>query len=347
MAKDAQPMETAIIIKTDATLGTIDDNFAELKVAVAKKVMKYQGLIFADEDIKDAKSTKSELSSMINTIETSRKAIKKKWNDPYMDFEKRVKEVVALIEKPMIDIDVQIKDFEERRKIKKEAEVRLQKTKLLSAVSEEHQAFVLGCGIAWDERWLNATMTMNKVTEDIQGQIDHIISEVTSLQDICEGDEMLPDLLGVYMTTKDLASSLQKRKTIMAERETVRKMQEAAAARKQAAIEAEAERQRVLEEEARLRKEEEDRELVIKADDTPVIEDLKYSDDDEWEDEEDDEEAGNVQNVQAAPSSQMKQSTLFRVTFAVDGDMDTMQILVDFMNTKNIIFKRVSQQKIS
>ena len=106
------------------SLGTIDDNFEELKVAVAKKVMKYQGLVFADEDIKDAKSTKAELKKMIDTIEDNRKAIKRKWNDPYVEFEKKVKEVIALIERPMLDIDVQIRDFEERRKAEKETQVR-------------------------------------------------------------------------------------------------------------------------------------------------------------------------------------------------------------------------------
>ena len=344
MAKDAVQMETAIIIKTDATLGTIDDNFAELKVAVAKKVMKYQGLIFADEDIKDAKTTKSELKKMIDTLEDNRKAIKRKWNDPYMDFEKKVKEVIALIEKPMNDIDVQIQDFEERRKIKKEAEVRLQKSELLAAVAEEHRDFVQRCGIQWDERWLNATMTMNKVTEDIQGQINHIIADVTSLQDICEGDEMLPDILGVYMDTKDLAGSLQKRKAILTQRESVRQMQEAAAARKKAAEEAEADRQRMLEEQAKLRKELEEAPLVIDAFQTPVIEDLD-TDYGMIEDDEDDEEAGNVQNGQEPPKVQ--QPSLFSVVFAVESNLDTMGKLVAFMNENGIKFRRISQEKIA
>lgn len=165
MAKDAVQMETAIIIKTDATLGTIDDNFEDLKVAVGKKVMRYQGLIFADEDIREAKATKSELNGMINNIETSRKAIKRKWNTPLDDFEKRVKEVIAIIAKPMEGIDEQIKDFEERRKAAKDVEVKATVEKHLASIIGEKQAYIRSCGIEWDDRWLNATMSMNQVTQ--------------------------------------------------------------------------------------------------------------------------------------------------------------------------------------
>lgn len=341
--KDAVPMdERAIIIKTDAQLGTIDDNFEELKVAVAKKVMKYQGLVFADEDIKEAKSTKAELKKMIDTIEDNRKAIKRKWNDPYVEFEKKVKDIIALIEKPMMDIDVQIRDFEQRRIEAKDIEVRAQIEACLAGVDSEVQEFVRGCGIEWDSRWLNATVSMKKVTEDIHSQIQHIIADIESLQDICEDDEMLPEILGAYQDTKDLAGSLQKRKAILAQRETVRKMQEAAEARKKAAAEAEAERQRGIEEQARLRQEEENHELVINAADTPQIEDLVYSD----EDGEDDEEAGNVQYGAGTPPPVRKPS-LFRVSFYIDADIETQGLLVKFMNENNIQFKIISQQKLA
>lgn len=342
--RDAIPMEDerAIIIKTDATLGTIDDNFDELKVAVARKVMKYQGLVFSDEEIKDAKSTKAELKKMIDTLEDNRKAIKKKWNDPYFAFEAKVKEVIALIEKPMNDIDAQIQDFEERRKIRKEADVRALKDRLLSSVGEEYQEFVRGCGIEWDERWLNATMTMNKITEDIQGQINHIMADVSSIQDICEGDEMLPEILAAYQDTKDLAGSLQKRKSILAQRENIRRMQEAKEARERAAAEAEIDRQRMLAEEARLRKELEEAPLVIDAFQTPVIEDLDTDygvfDDEDPASEED----GNIKD-----SAQKRHPSLFSVVFSVEADLETMGKLVAFMNNNGISFRRISQEKIA
>ena len=199
-------------------------------------------------------------------------------------------------------------------------------------------------GIEWDDRWLNATMSMNQVNADIGDQVSKMIGDINSLQDICEGDEMLPDILAVYMDTKNLAGSLQKRKAIMAQRETVRQMQEGGRPCKKAAEEAEADRQRMLAEEARLRKEQEEAPLVIDAFQTPVIEDLD-TDYGMIEDDEDDEEAGCVTNGQEPPKVQ--QPSLFRVTFSVDASLDTMTELVNFMNTKSIPFKRVSQQRLS
>lgn len=329
--KDAVPMEEekAIIIKTDAQLGTIDDNFAELKVAVAKKVMKYHGLVFADEDIKEAKSTKAELKKMIDTLEANRKAIKRKWNDPYIEFETKVKEIVAIIEKPMLDIDVQIRDFEERRKADKEVQVRDAIEYQLAGIVGEKQAFIRQAGIAWDDRWLNATMSMTQVGSDISEQIGKMIREINTIQDICEDDDMLSDLLVEYQRTKDLAGTLQKRKAMLAKRETVRQMNEAAAARKKAAEEAEADRQRMLEEQANLRAELEEKEITVNAADTPVIEDLIYSD-----------EGSEPETASAVPS-------MFSVVFAVEANLTTMGALVSYMNDHKIKFRRISQEKIA
>ena len=335
--KDAVPMEEekAIIIKTDAQLGTIDNNFAELKVAVAKKVMKYQGLVFADENIKEAKSTKAELKKMIDTLEANRKAIKRKWNDPYIEFETEVKEIVAIIEKPMLDIDVQIRDFEERRKADKEVQVRDAIEYQLAGIVGEKQAFIRQAGIAWDDRWLNATMSMTQVGSDISEQIGKMIREINTIQDICEDDDMLSDLLVEYQRTKDLAGTLQKRKAMLAQRETVRQMNEAAAARKKAAEEAEADRQRMLAEQAQLRAELEEKEITINAADTPVIEDLIYSD------EETEPETAQADTFGPAHPS------MFSVVFAVEANLTTMGALVSYMNDHKIKFRRISQEKIA
>lgn len=341
--KDAIPMEEekAIIIKTDAQLGRIDDNFEDIKVAVAKKVMKYQGLVFADEDIKDAKTTKAELKKMIDTIEDNRKAIKRKWNDPYTEFEKKVKEVIALIERPMLDIDVQIKNFEERRKADKEVQVRDAMEYQLSGIIGDNQEYIRMAGISWDDRWLNATMSMNQVGSDISSQISKMLQDINSIQDICEGDPMLNELLIEYQNTKNLALTLQKRKAIVTQREAVVKMQEATAARKKAAEEAEADRQRMLSEQAKARKEEEDREIVIDPTNTP--EPVEVGENIGFDNEADDAEAGNVQNGQEPSQST---PSMYRITFSIETSFANISKLVDFMTEKNIPFRRLSQEKI-
>ena len=337
--KDAVPMddEKAIIIKTDAQLGTIDDNFEELKVAVSKKVMKYQGLVFADEDIKEAKTTKAELKKMIDTIEDNRKAIKRKWNDPYVEFEKKVKEVISLIEKPMLDIDVQIRDFEERRKAEKETAVRYAMEYQLSGIIGDNQEFIRGAGISWDDRWLNATMSMTQVGADISAQISRMIQDINSIQDICEGDPMLNELLIEYQNTKNLALTLQKRKAIVAQRETVRKMQEAAELRKKALEEAEADRQRMLAQQAQARREQEEAPLAINVADTPTEVGENVGFDNDYEEVE--------PEIPASP--QPARSSLFSVTFSVEAGMEDMGKLIAFMNSLGITYRRLSQEKIA
>ena len=73
----------------------------------------------------------------------------------------------------------------------------------------------------------------------------------------------------------------------------------------------------------------------VNAADTPVIEDLIYSDGDE-----DDEEAGNIQYGAAPPP--VRKPSLFRVSFYIDADIETQGLLVKFMNENNIHIKSYS-----
>ena len=105
--------EKSIVISAEVKRGEIINNFAAIKAQVAAKVAPYMGLVFGDEDIRDAKSTVAELRKMRTAIEDKRKAIKKQWNEPYAAFEDEVKQITAIIDEPIEEIDTQIKSFEE------------------------------------------------------------------------------------------------------------------------------------------------------------------------------------------------------------------------------------------
>lgn len=225
-------------IMAKATLGEITDNFDDLKIRIQESMEPYKGLVFTDATIKDAKSTKADLNKMVTSLETERKRIKKVWNEPYLLFESKVKDLVGIIKEPMDEIDSQVQDFEIRRKEAKKCEVSNALTERLGAVEEEYNNIVSLCGISYDEKWLNSTVSMKKVNEEIQSQIDAIISDIKSLQVLCEGDDMLEDLLSAYQSTKNLSETIQKRSSILAQREAYKKMEEVKAERARQAEEA-------------------------------------------------------------------------------------------------------------
>lgn len=341
-SKDAVPMQeleqeqtTALIIKTDAHLGVIDDNFDILKVEIGKQMMKYQGLVFTDENIKEAKSTKAELNKMITTLEENRKAIKRKWNDPYNAFEAKVKEVVALIQGPLAEIDKQIVDFEERRKAEKRRAVEADIERQLLSVIGSNQTFIRQCGIAFDDRWLNAGMSMTQVSMDINNQISQMLRDITTIQSVCEGDEILSDLLIAYQDNKNLNATLQMRKDILAKREAVQRMQEEEEQRKKdaEARRREAEAQRLAAEAA-----------VAQQEPEQVDNEEPAYENEETDSEYEEPEFDNGTSVPVPPPAS---PTLYKVAFEVTMDVHQMQMLVKFFAEQGIPYKKLSHERIN
>ena len=331
--KDAVPMQeleqetTALIIKTDAHLGVIDDNFDILKVEIGKQMMKYQGLVFTDETIKEAKATKAELNKMITTLEDNRKAIKRKWNDPYNAFEAKVKEVLALIQGPLSEIDKQIVDFEERRKAEKRKAVEADIERQLSSVLGSNQDYIRQCGIMWDDRWLNAGMSMTQVNMDISNQIGKMLSDISTIQSVCEGDTMVMELLSAYQGNKNLNLTLQMRKDLLAKREAIQRMQEEEEQRKR---EAAAKIQAVT--------------AVQPLEPEPIDnEEPAYGD--EEEDSEYEEPA--FDNGTSVPTPPPASPTLYKVAFEVTMDVHQMQMLVKFFAEQGIPYKKLSHERIN
>lgn len=217
--------EKSIVISAEVKRGEIINNFAAIKAQVAAKVAPYMGLVFGDENIKDAKSTVAELRKMRTAIEDKRRAIKKQWNEPYTAFEDEVRQITAIIDEPIEEIDTQIKSFEERRKLEKRDECDAVVDSLVDAIEQAgDRAFVKACGIVFDERWLNATTAISQVEKDVSAQIDKILTDAKTITEVCEGDDLLTELLVEYQSSRDLPTVLLKRKRMVEQHEAAERL---------------------------------------------------------------------------------------------------------------------------
>jgi hypothetical protein len=224
-----------IIITTEVRQGEIINNFAAIKAQVEAKIAPFMGLVFQDENIKDAKATLADLRKMRTVIEEKRKAVKKQWLEPYETFEKEVRQITEIIDRPIVEIDAQIKDYEERRKqaAREECEALID-TIIDEIESDDDRDFVKACSIVFDERWLNATTAISQVEKDVRAQIDKILADAKTIMEVCEGDEILTDLLIDYQNTRDLAAVLMKRKRIIEQREAAARLADARRAQQEA-----------------------------------------------------------------------------------------------------------------
>lgn len=213
----------------------IEWNNEELKAEIAEKVKDYEGLVYVGEaQIKEAKADRANLNKLRTAIEDERKRIKKLCLEPYNQFEAQVKEVIALLDRPIAMIGEQIEAAEEAKKAAKKAEIE----ELFKSIG--FQDFVT-LEAVWDPKWLNATTSMTKIEEAMKERMYQIGSDVLTLHELSEYSF---EAMEVYKQTLDLNAAIREGKRLL----EIQKAKEAQAARE---AEEKAERERLAAEAAK------------------------------------------------------------------------------------------------
>lgn len=157
-------------------------NAEEMKPWIEEAISKYQGMIVTADTIKEAKDDRAKLNKLRNSIEDERKRIKRMWNEPYKDFEKEVKSLVSLIDKPIENIDRQLKTYEEHRK--------QEKRETIQGLFDEHVSELkelINLDQIANPKWLNASYNIGAIENEIVAALDDIRSNRLLIPDICPG----------------------------------------------------------------------------------------------------------------------------------------------------------------
>ena len=212
-------------------------NYDELKHELVNKLSHYNSITYTEAEIKTAKTDRATLNKFKDAIETRRKEIKAQCLKPYEDFEAKVKDIVKMIDKPILAIDSQVKKFEEKVKQKKKAEIETFYAEIVGDLEE-----LLPLAKFWNEKWLNASVAIKAVKEEITSTIAKVRNDfevITGLQ-----SEFELQVKDNYLRTLNLSAALQE-KTRLEEQKT----KQEAYAKAQAEKKAEAERLRAEAEE--------------------------------------------------------------------------------------------------
>lgn len=216
----------------------IQFNFAELKEEITAKAELYKNMVYTEDTIKEAKADKATLNKFIKVLEDKRKDVKKQCLQPYKDFEKQIKELVAIVNEPVQLIDSQVKAYDEKRKAEKLDQIK--------AIWEEsdHPEW-LSCSMIFDNRWLNVTFSLKQVQDAITERLTQINTELTTLNSLTE---FAFEAVEVYKNTLDVnraiaegqrLADIQKRKQEEAMRKATAEAAEKEAEIRQAEIEPE------------------------------------------------------------------------------------------------------------
>lgn len=211
----------------DGFIKKIEWNNEEIKKEVAERVEHYKGLVYTDAQIQDAKKDRANLRKFIEALESKRKEVKKQCLAPYEQFEKQVKEIVAIVNEPIVLIDKQIKEYEQIKRAEK-----LEKVQEIFAEVDfpEWVSFEK----VYDTKWLNASVSLKSIKGAMEVMKEKIAKDLETLRVL---PEFAFEAEQLYISTLDIQKAITEANR-MAEMQKAKEAHEAEQARLKAEAEA-------------------------------------------------------------------------------------------------------------
>lgn len=180
----------------------VDFNYQELKKEIAEKTLPYKGLIVTEDAIPVAKSDLANLRKLEKAIDDRRKAVKKEYNAPYMEFEAKIKDILSDIQAAEANIDSQVKAFEKKADDEKYAKIR----KFFDLAFAEYIKEVPFESV-YNPKWLNKGCKMADIEEEIAASANKLYADVEVVKGLKSPHEA--SLLTTLFHSLDLGEALK------------------------------------------------------------------------------------------------------------------------------------------
>ena len=178
-------------------------NFEELKKDLQEKVSKYENMIYNDNEIAQAKKDRADLNKLKKAINDKRIAMEKEYMQPFNEFKAKVNEILALLDKPILAIDTQVKNYE--------AQLAEAKKQWIEATFKQKSPFNwIKLEQIYNSKWLNSSFSKNAIEEEMDLSFSMIETELKSIDTLDYKEQALE----VYKETLSLNMALDKVKQI-------------------------------------------------------------------------------------------------------------------------------------
>ena len=178
-------------------------NFEELKKDLQEKVSKYENMIYNDNEIAQAKKDRADLNKLKKAINDKRIAMEKEYMQPFNEFKAKVNEILALLDKPILAIDTQVKNYE--------AQLAEAKKQWIEATFKQKSPFNwIKLEQIYNSKWLNSSFSKNAIEEEMDLSFSMIETELKSIDTLDYKEQALE----VYKETLSLSMALDKVKQI-------------------------------------------------------------------------------------------------------------------------------------
>ena len=200
----------------------ISFNFEELKTQIAAKTEQYTKIVYTDDNIKAAKEDRADLNRLKKALNDERLRRQREYLAPFEQFKKQIDEVIAIIDKPVQAIDVQIKQYEAIKQDEKKMKIQELFDSMLfpDFVKLDEKIF--------NPKWLNATVTMKQIEDSLQETKTQIIANCQTLAGLPSYSH---EAVIYYQRTLDVTGALAKVRELSEIEAAKKKMQEDAGRR--------------------------------------------------------------------------------------------------------------------
>jgi hypothetical protein len=245
-----------ISVVVEQTPGVITTNFAELKLALKEQMQIYKELTVTEENKAERKKDISTLKKIQKAINDERIKQERKYMETFENYKNESKEMIEIINEPILLIDMQVKEMEEKARLSKISEI----TEYFNSIIGEDLEEFIPLHKVYDNRWENISISLNNAKKELLEKVENIRTQATLIRAMKSEKEVqaLDTLYETLDVTKaiTLINNYEQQKKEIEER-----LKRDAELEEQRKLERErAEKERILEEErAKVRREEQAR----------------------------------------------------------------------------------------
>lgn len=188
------------LIVTEKKLGELKTNAKQIYEIVKESLPKYDIHNYNDDNIEQAKKDKASLNRAAKALNDKRIELENDFYRPFSGFKSLIDDTVSLIRECSLKIDGVVKANEQISRDKKMHDIQELFKSMNSPVILDK---------IFDQRWLNKSISLHKIEEEINKRIEEINSHIDYLKNLANDDaSTFEALTAQYLITLDLNKTL-------------------------------------------------------------------------------------------------------------------------------------------
>ena len=202
--------ELTILTRQAPGIATFE-NFEEIKAYLAARLEGYRNLVYSEDSIKLAKADKATLTKLKKALDERRKEIKAVYMEPYLAVEAQIKELTAMIDEPLSEIDSFVQRAKEAEREAKHAEIKRFYDGISGPLGDLAER-VFTSEAFYDKKWENASTKVKVWQDALREKVAQAAADLRTIQQT--GGSHAPALISRYIETMDMAETAAYQKTL-------------------------------------------------------------------------------------------------------------------------------------